>query len=223
MIKLIFCYRRKPGMPVEDFQAYWSDTHRRLAARIPGLRHYEQNHVKPSAYARTVAPIFDGVEKFWVDSVEALQAMRAGAAFGAASADLDIFTDTAATKSIVAQEAVIKDGPRSDGMLRLIEFLTRRPGMETAAFHDHWEKIHGPLVAKQPQIRRYVQSHTLMEEYAEPTWPDYDGVTEAWFDGTDAMREAVAAPLWAEVLQDEENFVPKNTPFILSIDRTVTL
>lgn len=36
--------------------------------------------------------------------------------------------------------------------------------------------------------------------------PDFDDATEVWFENRAAMREAVAAPPWGQVLEDEENF-----------------
>lgn len=223
MLKLIFCYNRKAGLSVADFQRHFLDDRLDLVRTIPGLKRYEQNHAKPSSYNQPAPPIFDGVEKMWIETQLSPAELLATPDLKRASAALDGVVDAGRVRHIVAQEAVIKDGPAPEGSLRLIEFLTRKDGMSPPDFHAHWEKVHGPLVAKQPQIRRYVQSHTLPSEYAAGQGPDFDGVTEVWFDDTAAMREAVALPLWAEVLEDEENFVPRNTPFILSIDRAVVL
>lgn len=223
MLKLIFCYNRKAGLSVPDFQRHFLNDRLDLVRSIPGLERYEQNHAKPSSYNQPAPPIFDGVEKMWIETQLSPAELLATPALKSARDALADIVDAGRVRHIVAQEAVIKDGPAPEGTLRLIEFLTRKDGMSPPDFHAHWEKVHGPLVAKQPQIRRYVQSHTLMSEYADGQAPDFDGVTEVWFENTAAMREAVAAPLWAEVLEDEENFVPKNTPFILSIDRTVVL
>ena len=223
MLKVIYCYIRKPGMSVQDFQKYWHEDHLELVRKISELTKYEQNHTLLSGYKRPVPPVFDGVEKMWVESQDKLASIEASAAFKAAKADLENFVDTDRVKQILAREVVIKEGEVVDGMVRMIEFITRKPGMSPEDFHHHWEEIHGPIVAKQPQIKNYVQSHTLMSEYEKKKQPDYDGVTEVWFDNTDAMREAAAAPLYADVLADEKNFVPDNTPFILSIDRRISI
>lgn len=219
MLKLIYCYRRSPDQSVATFQAHFRDARPADLGSLPGLTRYEQNLVKPSAYARPIAPIFDAVEKFWIDTDLSPAALRTSAPIAALQQALAGIVDPEATRHIFAREAMIKDGPRQEGMLRLIEFLTRRPGMTTPAFHSHWQDIHGPLVASQPQIRSYIQSHTLDTEYDYGT-PDFDGVTEVWFDDSDAMRAAVTAPIWQAVLEDEDNFVPKHTPFILSIDHS---
>ena len=38
MIKICEVVYRRPGMGVEDFQAYWRRTHGPIVARIPGIR-----------------------------------------------------------------------------------------------------------------------------------------------------------------------------------------
>jgi uncharacterized protein (TIGR02118 family) len=210
-------------MSVQDFQKYWREDHLELVRKISDLKKYEQNHTLLSGYKRPVSPIFDGVEKMWFESEDKLVSIKASAAFKAAEADLESFVDMDRVKYILAREVVIKEGEVADGMVRMIEFLTRKPGMSPKDFHHHWKDIHGPLVAKQPQIKNYVQSHTLMSEYEKERQPDYNGVTEVWFDNTDAMREAAAAPLYGDVLADEKNFVPENTPFILSIDKEIRI
>ncbi|MDP3769139.1 MAG: EthD family reductase, partial [Dehalococcoidia bacterium] len=58
MVKLIYCIARKPGMPVEEFQRYWRQTHGPIAGRIPGLRRYVQCHTLPELYRREDAPAF---------------------------------------------------------------------------------------------------------------------------------------------------------------------
>ena len=220
--KIIFCLNRRPDMSVEDFQDYWSSKHVDFVRALPGLQGYEQNHTKLSGYkGRT--PIHDGTEKLWFATEAELQAMLASPEWDSAHADMASFVDMTRLKRIVAREAHIVTGEPKDGMARIIEFLTRKEGMSPEDFHAHWENIHGPLVALQPKIRRYVQSHTLLSEYADGAEPDYDGVTEVWFDTTDDMRAAASQPWWQDVLVDEDNFVPKNTPLIISMDQTIKL
>ena len=44
MIKVVSVLQRKPGMSVEDFQAYWLNKHAPIVSRLPGLRRYVQSH-----------------------------------------------------------------------------------------------------------------------------------------------------------------------------------
>ncbi len=91
-------------------------------------------------------------------------------------------------------------------MVKLVAFFKRKPGMEVEAFQEHWRTRHAELVVRQAGLRRYVQNHTLLSGYRKNE-PDYDGVAEAWFDDTNAMRALAEAPEWAAVRADEAHFI----------------
>ena len=59
MIKSIVFFKRKPGMSVGDFQAYWLARHPDVVTRLPGIRRYVQSHTLPSIYTRRRSPMSD--------------------------------------------------------------------------------------------------------------------------------------------------------------------
>jgi uncharacterized protein (TIGR02118 family) len=91
-------------------------------------------------------------------------------------------------------------------MVKLIAFFKRKPELTPEEFHRHWRTTHAELVVKQKGMRRYVQNHTLLSTYRRGE-PAYDGVAEAWFDNTDAMRELAPSAAYAAVRADEANFI----------------
>jgi len=216
MIKAIYFFHRKPGLSVEDFQNYWSSAHADFVRQIPGLRGYVQCHTILSGYRRTTPPPFDGVEEVRFDSIAELTAMETTPAVMSAMDDLSNFIDTERLERIVTEEIVIKQGPIHENMVKNVEIGDRKPGMSTKEFHDYWRNIHGPIAAKIPVIKRYVQSHTLMSEYDKEELPAYDGVAETWFDDTAAMRQGATTPEYAETRADEENFLAGDSPFIIT-------
>jgi uncharacterized protein (TIGR02118 family) len=90
-------------------------------------------------------------------------------------------------------------------MIHVHYFISRKPGMDEAEFHRYWREVHGPIAAKIPQLRRYVQSHRIP---APSSNSPYDGVAEVFLDGLDA---AAALRRTTEYLQgalaDERNFI----------------
>jgi hypothetical protein len=58
-------------------------------------------------------------------------------------------------------------------MLKLVFYCRRNPNLSVEEFQRSWLSDHGPLVhslrAAFPQMRRYVQSHTLRAA-SEPIW-----------------------------------------------------
>ncbi|MGD1002247.1 MAG: EthD domain-containing protein [Candidatus Brocadiia bacterium] len=77
-------------------------------------------------------------------------------------------------------------------MLKLIVAVKRRQGMSVEEFHNHWSTVHANLIKTTPvcrrYIRKYVQCHTVPEEYVSGDAP-YDGTAEVWFDSV-ADKEA---------------------------------
>ena len=95
-------------------------------------------------------------------------------------------------------------------MVKLVAFFKRKRGLSVEAFQEHWRTRHAELVVKQDGLRRYVQNHTLPSGY-ERGEPDYDGVAEAWFDDTEAMRRLADAPSYRAVREDEAAFIDSSS------------
>jgi len=72
-IKGKFLFRRKPGMSVAEFRAYWLDRHGPIVLRTPEILRYVQSHVLADG---TRDPIYDGItEIHWADFDAAVRSM----------------------------------------------------------------------------------------------------------------------------------------------------
>jgi uncharacterized protein (TIGR02118 family) len=67
-VKNIEFVNRRPGMALDAFRAYWRNVHGPLAAKIPVIRRYEQNHLRPTEYENGRSPIYDGLAVTWFAS-----------------------------------------------------------------------------------------------------------------------------------------------------------
>lgn len=216
MVKAIYCLKRKPGLSPEAFFEYWRTTHAALVKKIPGLLRYVQCHTLLSGY-RKGEPVYDGVALLWYDDTAAMRRIAALPESRAALADWENFLDPSRTGLVITEEHVQKDGPTGGSMVKFVEFLTRKPGMSPEAFFEHWRTVHGPLAARIPMSRRYVQCHTRLSAYRAGRRPLYDGVAEVWCDSTDAMRQIEKTPEYAAVCADEPNFMDREkATFILT-------
>lgn len=216
MVKVIYFMYRKPTWDVEKFQDYWRFTHGDLVRKITGIRSYTQCHTLLSGYGRPTPPPADGIEELCFDSPEIVEAFENSEEGRAASADLDTFVDTSRLGRIITQEIVIKEGPTHEGMVKNIEFVTRKTGMPLSDFRHYWQNVHGLIAARIEVIKRYIQSHTLMSEYDRAFPPLYDGVAETWFEDTAAMRHSATTPEYAAHQADMANFLPGALPFIIT-------
>ena len=102
-------------------------------------------------------------------------------------------------------------------MVKLVAFFKRKQGLTVEEFQEHWSTRHAELVVRQAGMRRYVQNHTLPSGYRNGE-PDYDGVAEAWFDDTEAMRALAPSPQYAAVRADEAHFIDPGSMGVLLTD-----
>lgn len=122
-------------------------------------------------------------------------------------------------------------------MLKRIALLTRKPGITKEQFFQHWNDIHGPLIAEHPNVLRYVQNNVLHKERfvdrnpdpANPLPPGYqgpevDGVVELWFENRERMDELYASPHVARMQADGLLHLGQITTFVVDerpvVDRT---
>ncbi len=220
MVKAVSFFKRKPGMSVEAFQAYWRTAHPAVVVKLPGVRRYVQSHTLPSGY-RKREPVYDGIAEVWFDDTRAMRALAETSEYAAVRADEAQFIDHATMGLLITEEHVIKDGPVPSQGVKNVEFVTHKPGMSIDAFQRYWREVHGPLAALIPVVRRYVQSHTRRSAYESGRAPLYDGVALTWFDDTQAMRLSAATAEYARVRADEANFITADPPFIITKERVI--
>ena len=112
--------------------------------------------------------------------------------------------------------------------VKVIAMLARKPGLSEDEFVRYYETRHAPLILSiAPQIRDYRRNYlrregAILAEGAQP--PEFDVVTELWFDDEPAFDAAMAAftdPVnAARIALDEENvFDRSRTMFFVATER----
>ena len=220
MVKAVSFFKRKSGMSVEAFQAYWRTSHPEVVLKLPGLRRYVQSHTLVSGY-RKGEPIYDGIAEVWFDDTDSMRRVAGTGEYERVQADETRFIDHSTMGLIITEEHVIKEGAVPVGGVKNVEFVTHKPGMPIGEFQRYWREVHGPLAAAIPVIRRYVQSHTRRSAYEKGRTPKYDGVAITWFDDTHAMRVSASSPEYARVRADEAHFITADPPFIITGEHVI--
>ncbi len=105
MLKMVFLVHRSPRMEVEEFRQYWKETHAPIAARLPGLRKYVQNH--SAASTNETSSMYDGFAELWWDDLEAMEQSLASPEGQAALADAENFIDVERMQSFTVDEVTI--------------------------------------------------------------------------------------------------------------------
>ena len=93
-------------------------------------------------------------------------------------------------------------------MTKVIYVLHRRPDMDPGEFCRYWRDVHGPLAARMPGLRKYVQNHGLPD--AAPGDLPCDGIAELWFDSAEALRAAFASAEGVATMADVANFIDRD-------------
>lgn len=103
-VKWLVLLKRKPGLSVADFRGYSLETHAPIACNLPGVRRYQQCHVRDSSYFFGETR-FDCVSQIWFDDMRAFTAMTASAEFQEQfKSDLQAFTDSKYVFSLATEE-----------------------------------------------------------------------------------------------------------------------
>ena len=165
--------------------------------------------------------MYDAIAEVWFDDTRVMRALASTAEYAAVQADEAQFIARSTMGLIVTEEHVVKDGQVPADGVKKVEFVTRKAGMPVDRFQPYWSRVHGPLAALIPGVRRYVQSHTRRSAYEAGRAPLYDGVAVTWFDDAEAIRASAATPECARVRADEGHVITRDPPFILTTEHPI--
>ena len=103
-VKNVEFVNRRPGVALEPFRRYWREVHGPIASRIPVLRRYEQNHLRPEEYGRGAEPAFDGLAITWFESTADMRRGATTAEYAATRADEPNFLPDGHLPIIITRE-----------------------------------------------------------------------------------------------------------------------
>jgi hypothetical protein len=97
-------------------------------------------------------------------------------------------------------------------VFKLVAFLCKKEGLAMAAFIEHYEQRHAPLIlaiapAPLRYERRYFERERPLGGQAAPV--DFDAMTELWFADKDAYRAWMRAIGDPRVAEDEARFLDR--------------
>jgi uncharacterized protein (TIGR02118 family) len=95
-------------------------------------------------------------------------------------------------------------------LVRLTCLLRRRSDLTPAQFHQHWETVHGPLIAASQSgshVVRYEQHPRPLTDYSGDDDPGFDGVTVQWFESMESYQAHMAEPDFSSIWADIERFL----------------
>lgn len=88
-------------------------------------------------------------------------------------------------------------------MFTVMFVLYRRDGGDQQQSLTYWRDVHGPIAARIPGLRRYVQLHAVAAPDGEPP---FLGSATLEFDDEQAFAAAATSPELAAAMQDLAHF-----------------
>lgn len=214
--------RKKPDWSMEAFRRHWRDHHGPLAARLPGLRRYEQNHVTDSLQRGITFPRgpeqLDGFSMLWFDSLDAMRSAMATDAGQALIADENHFIGDLRIVAIDQVEVIPPAPGRS--LIKRMSLLRRLPSVSPETFEHEWRVEHAHLVRRLQGVRGYRQNLITAREVPKgnPVTHDglpVDGIVELWFDDADALNAAFGSPQGATLMMHAREFISEITTHLV--------
>jgi uncharacterized protein (TIGR02118 family) len=112
-------------------------------------------------------------------------------------------------------------------MVKGIALLKRKPGLSPEEFRRHYEEVHAPLARSLfPSIKRYVRNYVAAAPFSSgDTEPEFDCITEQWFDSMDgfqAMVDAFTGTAGRAIREDEKEFLDRPKSIYLIVEEVAS-
>jgi len=112
-------------------------------------------------------------------------------------------------------------------MVKFSILLRRHPDMSHEDFVYYHKNKHAPLFTSlaevQQHVRKYIQCHTLPVKMEGLPEPEYDGITELWFDDVESIAKVFISAKYMEIIRpDEAKFLDLHQcGFLISTENAV--
>ncbi len=238
MFKAIALIARRPDMTRDQFVEYYANNHVKLVWRVfPWTADYRRNFIDldHAIMAPGIAPPnFDSVTEFWFDDRAGYDRMLAAHADpeldATMKADEGRFMDPTKTRFFIVDEygATPAANASNAPKFKAMALMAKKPGLSTAEFIDYYENKHVPLIRSMFDIAEYRRSYVdltgaILSPGVAP--PDFDVVTELWFNSRADYEAMLAGPSDPQITQriadDEAHFLDRaRNRFFIVDERT---
>jgi uncharacterized protein (TIGR02118 family) len=220
--------QKRPDLSSHAFRSYWRDSHGPLAANLPGLRRYHQNHVvdreqRGITYTRG-GHDFDGFSELWFDDVPSMSAAFATEQVQRLGEDEDRFIGE--LKLITAIQHVVVPKPAGVPLIKRMSTPRRRADVSSEKFKSEWFDVHSFLVKRLPEVKGYTQNLIFDRSHARRRPATYDelpidGIVELWFADVDSLNAAFASDAGKTLMTHASEFIAEISTFLVETHEVV--
>ncbi|WP_238368783.1 EthD domain-containing protein [Mesobacterium pallidum] len=230
MIARFGLVRKREDVTDAAFDHHWRDVHGPLAAKMKGLRRYDQHRVVDSQQFGIDAARgpwnLDGMSELHFDDHAAMRAAVTDAAYAPTVVDEgNVFADV----HVVACEkhVVVPVAPGQGPYVKRMTLLRRPEGMSVAEFRHEWLTVHAGLVRQWPDVLGYVQNIVIdryqadRDRSAPYSAVPVDGIVEFRFRDRETAAKLYASEIVARTQEHAAKFLAEITPFFVETRRIV--
>ena len=228
MIVRMGLIERRQDLGVEEFRKRWREGHGPLAAKIPGLRRYHQNHVVDRAqrgitYARG-SHDFDGFSQLWFDDLPSMTTAFTPDQGRVLGEDEDRFIGE--MKIITAIQHVVIPKPTGVPLIKRMSTLKRRADVSSEKFMSEWFDVHSVLVKRLPEVKAYTQNLIFDRSHGRHKPAIYDelpidGIVELWFTDVDSLNAGFASDAGKTLMTHASEFLAEISTFLVETHEVV--
>jgi uncharacterized protein (TIGR02118 family) len=220
--------QKKPGLSDAEFRAHWRDLHGPLAAKLPSLRRYHQNHVvdreqRGIVYARG-SHDFDGISELWFDDLPSMQLAFSSDLVEEVAADEASFIGD--LKLITAIQQQVVPVPKGARLIKRMSTLKRRPDVSLEKFQHEWFQVHSVLVKRLPEVKGYTQNLIFDRAHGRGKPASYDelpidGIVELWFSDRESLDAGFNSSAGKTLMTHAEEFIAEISTFLVETHEVV--
>ncbi len=227
--RLVYIYRRLPGLTSAEFLQYWQNVHAPLVvqnAATLGIKGYIQLHTIDVVgniiwqISHQSLPAYDGAAEFFVDLdtfTAALDTAEGQQTMQLLIDDKRNFADLSRSAVWLAKEHLFRKIPRSPGEpVTIFTWVgTGIPGLTPEEFQDYYLNNHGRFPIRHPEVlgvHEYIQLHAMdnplndiLRTMHGSAAPYYVHLYSIW--DFSKMGTPQAMPIMQQIFEDEPNFV----------------
>jgi hypothetical protein len=231
MFKVVALIKKKPGLTRAEFIDYYEANHAPLARKcFPQIVQYRRNFIDLNdaiIMPGMPEPDFDSITEIWYRDREAYDEMLSthfmAGVQDVIETDERNFLDQSMTRMLRVDQRGAKlpdaelrpsiGSAPGTGLFKAIALLTCKPGLPRADFIHYYEHHHAPLLwSLFPWFVEYRRNFLDVEGaiiFANAKLPDFDVVTELWFENRAGYERMLAdhenPEVSGAIARDEEN------------------
>lgn len=220
--------KRRATLSPAEFRKHWREVHGAIAARLPGLRRYHQNHIVDAEqrgidYPRGPLTI-DGISELWFDDEETMRrALGSDAVHALAADEVNLVDDI---HVVAAEQNIVIPPARGVPLLKRMSTLKRREDVSPEVFRHEWFEVHSMLVKRLPQVKGYTQNLIFDRSHGRgtPATRDelpIDGIVELWFDDVYSLQSAFQSPAGNTLMTHAREFIAEISTFLVEVHEVV--